>query len=187
MKIYYIPIREWPAFGLGLLIGALLMSLTACTTLTPQQQIGRDDAQAFIKAAAAAYRVWAPPLIVGEAPTATGCYYRSAAFFCGTAVLTRVTRDALLAHEFAHYLRGDGPILYSTPSWQSVSEAHEQAANVLSVDILMRAKGMTRDAAVALVTRRLSTMGWVEGHKTPGAELADFLEAFPISSPAALR
>ena len=170
----------------------LALLLAGCATLTAQQATGLAEAKAFVQAAARAYGVWTPGIVAG--PTANeGGYYKQGTIFVRNTVLTSPVRDALLAHEFAHYLLGHEPhIIHDRHAWQREQEERERQANIKSVEILMRAKGISQAQAVQLVRQKLERIArayergvagsWVPGHKPPKQELADLMAVFPSPS-----
>jgi hypothetical protein len=82
-------------------VALALLLLGSCATLTADQQAGLDEAKAFLAAAAKAYGVWTPGLVVGST-TNEGGYYRGGTIFMRDSMLTWKYRDATLAHEFSH-------------------------------------------------------------------------------------
>lgn len=171
------------------IVVAVAVVLAGCVSLTPAQQKGADESRAFLKAAAAAYKVWTPGLVVGPTNTEGG-RYQQGTIFVNSTMLASPNREALLAHEFGHYLLGHEPRrIYNQLDWQREGELREQAANVKAVEILMRVKQISEAEAVRIMRRKFEAIiryyerggagAWVPGHKTPHEELADFLAAFP--------
>jgi hypothetical protein len=178
-------------------VALALLLLGSCATLTADQQAGLDEAKAFLAAAAKAYGVWTPGLVVGST-TNEGGYYRGGTIFMRDSMLTWKYRDATLAHEFSHYLLGhESRKVADRHAWQREQEIRERDANIKSVEVLMRAKGLTQAEAIQLVRGKLEGIArayqrgvsgaWVPGHKPPAEEVADFLAAFPAAATAGER
>ena len=114
-----------------------------------------------------------------------GGRYRQGNFYLNIRMLGSQNLTALVAHELAHYVLGhDTPVSgSSTAEFQRAQELRELDANAKAVEILMRAKGMSRTEAVGtIITHLRAAQRAVDrggpitpGHRTPAAEIADLL------------
>lgn len=176
----------------AVLICALLAA--GCVSLTPQQEAARADTRAFLERAARVYHVRAPALVVGDQTADLAASYRNGVILVGTSLLSSRARDAVLAHEFAHYLLGHEAPLRAVDRVGQGNEQYQRelAANVKSVEVLARMNGGDEGQALRVVyskflwQRRGEQAGrpipW--GHRSACQEAADVVAAFPIQSAA---
>jgi hypothetical protein len=172
-----------------------VLGLTACATprLTVEQAQGLDEARRFVEAAARAYGVRPPTLMVAyhEIGHAAG-YAGGGWFYVRPAILSWAYRDAALAHEFSHYLLHHD---VRTPPGPKRRQA-EMEANAKGVEVLMRAKGWPESSAAQVMAEHLlwsqrvrvrrQDLGlWRPEVGTPDhdpcEELRDLVKRFPIA------
>src|SRR4029453_13705360 len=118
----------------------------------------------------------------GSTPGLAGTYRRGL-FTVDTSVLDSPYRDAVVAHEMAHYLLGHDD--ESLPVQDA--ERTELAANAKVVEILMRVRGWSEEQGIrAMYAPLLSFQRAVEqgtivsrGHRSPCEEIAALLGRFP--------
>ena len=176
------------AAACGPVVGALLLG--GCVTLTPSQEQSASDVRAFADRTARAYGM-APIhfLVSHNADDPPGSYRRG--FFAISAItLDSTFRDAIVAHELAHYVLGhDAPLPGDT--LEEMKHAYQQReldANAKGVEILARVGGMSeRRALKTMYAYLLGVQRAFEnhprlnlsGHKPPCEEIADLLARFP--------
>lgn len=161
-----------------------------CVSLTPAQQRGADEVRAMADATARVYRVRRIAVLVGGNVDGVGGTYRRGLFTITTDMLTSRHRDAIVAHELAHYLLDHDRPFAGTLSldWQREQELRELDANAKAVEILMRVRGLPEAEALRivyehllafnrLVVARRTVIPW--GHRAPCEEIADLLSRFP--------
>ncbi|HXA95251.1 MAG TPA: hypothetical protein VN323_06815 [Candidatus Dormibacteraeota bacterium] len=174
----------------GLLLLTAVLSVAACSTLTPAQDQSLDQVRAFADDTARRYGL--PPIhvLVSHNPEGRGGAYRRGFLAVPVFVLGSEFRDAVVAHELAHYVLGhDAALAGSTPEAQRRDrEQRELDANAKAVEILVRVRGMPEDQALRLVYRYLlnvhhrlqrSPAEDLQGHRPPCDEIADLLGHFP--------
>ena len=172
----------------GLVTAAALAA--GCLTLTPVQERSLDEVRAFAEATARKYGL--PPIhvLVSHNPESPVGTYRRGFFAVNPLVLRSEFRDAIVAHELAHYVLGhDAPLTGATAeSRLRERERRELDANAKSVEILARVKQVPEDQALRLaydyllnVHRRLQRSAGEDllGHRPPCDEIADLLGRFP--------
>ena len=173
------------ALGLGL--GALL---GGCTTLTPSQEQSASDVRAFADRTAREYGL--PPIhfLVSHNPDSPPGSYRRGFFSISAITLDSTFRDAIVAHELAHYVLGhDAPLPGSSLEEQRQAyQERELDANAKAVEILARVGGMGQRRALKTMYAYLVGVHWaleryprlnLSGHKVPCEEIADLLARFP--------
>ena len=173
------------------LIGLLLVTVLAggCLSLTPSEQRGADEVRAMADELARVYQVRRIAVLIGNNVEGVGGTYRHGLFTITTSMLTSRYRDAIVAHELAHYLLGHDRPLAGTLSldWQREQELRELDANAKSVEVLMRVRGLPEDEALKrvydyllawnrLVVARRSVIPW--GHRPPCEEIGELLGRF---------
>ena len=148
-RIVCTPCRFW------LVLAAI--ALAGCTTLTPAEQESVQDAQGFLDATSRAYDVQKVTLMLGSAGLGDAATIRPGGLVTiGQEYLAQPdVRDAVLAHEMAHLILGhmDRP-----PDSRDAREQREIEADVKSVEILRRVRGMSPKQAFAFVTTYVLTL-----------------------------
>jgi len=129
---------------------------------------GWRAAQALLARMAQVYDVPPPRLQLDQT-----AHYRDGTVYMRDAILDMDVMEAVLAHEFAHYLfqhKGSLP-------------SNEVVADAKVVEILERARGYSRGEAFRVQYRRLSGLyranRHLPGHQSPCEELRIFLTGFP--------
>ena len=173
-----------------LLAASLLFG--ACVSLTPQQQAKVDEIQSFADRTTRIYGLPGVRLSIQPATNLNiGAMYRQGNIFVNVRMLESPGLTKLIAHELGHYVLGHEPAasVSSQAEWQRAQEQRELDANAKSVEILVRANGMSQREAVELVAEGLQRAQravdrgapLTPGHLTPAAELADLRRRFPDS------
>ena len=172
----------------GLLAAAALAA--ACSTLTPAQDRSLDEVRAFADETARRYGL--PPIhvLVSHNPDSPVGSYRRGFFAVNRLVLGSEFRDAIVAHELAHYVLGHDASLAGATNAARRRE-HEQReldANAKSVEILAWVRQVPEDQALRMVYsyllnvhRRLQRSPGEDllGHRPPCDEIADLLSRYP--------
>lgn len=133
-------------------------------------------------------------MLVSHNPRSPAGSYRRGFFSVNTLTLTSSFRDAIVAHELAHYVLGhDAPLRGLTlADLERERQERELEANAKAVEILMRAGGLDEERALKAVYLYLLGVHWaveryprmdLEGHKPPCEEIADLLGRFPQQRP----
>src|SRR5262249_40836618 len=129
---------------------------------------GWQAAQALLARMARVYDLPPPRLQLDLAG-----HYRDGTVYMRDATLDTDVMEAVLAHEFAHYLFNHRGLL----------PANEVVADAKVVEILERARGYSRSEAFRVQYRRLSGVNranrQLPGHQSPCEELRIFLTGFP--------
>jgi hypothetical protein len=172
----------------GLVATAVLAA--ACSTLTPVQEQSLDGVRAFAEETARRYGL--PPIhvLVSHNPDSPVGSYRRGFFAVNRLVLGSEFRDAIVAHELAHYVLGhDAPLAGTTPEARlRERQQRELDANAKSVEILTGVRRMPEDQGLRMVygyllnvhRRLLRSPGEdLLGHRPPCDEIADLLGRFP--------
>jgi len=184
-------VSPWPGRGRRVVRVALTALLAAgCATLTPAQQRSAADVRAFASHTTQFYG--RPPihLLVTHDPDGPPGSFREGFFSVSVFTLSSRFRDAIVAHELAHYVLGHSAPL---PGNSLAEQAHsyqrrELDANAEAVRILLQVKGMSEEEALrtmyeylAGVQRALELHPRLElrGHLRPCDEIADLLARFP--------
>ena len=167
--------------------GALV---AGCSTLTPAENRSLDEVRVFADDTARIYGLHPIHVLVSHNPESPVGAYRRGFFAVNELVLRSEFRDAIVAHELAHYVLGhDGPL--SAPSPEARLREREQReldANAKSVEILTRVRGVPEDQALRMaysyllnVHRRLERSPGEDllGHRPPCEEIADLLARYP--------
>ena len=171
-------------------LAALL--LAACTTsLNPAQDRSLEEVRVFADETAGLYGL--PPIhvLVNYNPDGPVGAYRRGFFAVNRLVLGSEFRDAIVAHELAHYVLGhDTPVTGATHEARlRLREQRELDANATAVEILARVKHIPEDQALRMVYsyllnvhRRLLRYPGEDllGHRPPCEEIADLLVRFPL-------
>jgi hypothetical protein len=168
------------------LIGAAI-ALAACTTLTPADRESAEDAQSFLDRVSRAYDVQKVTLMLGSAGRGDAATIRPGGLVTmeHRYLAQPDVRDTILAHEMAHLILGhmDRP-----PDSRDAREQREIDADVKSVEILRRVRGMSEARAFSLVTtyvltlkRNLDQGGRVDamGHGHPCRKVEALIKAYP--------
>jgi hypothetical protein len=172
----------------GLLATAVLAA--ACSTLTPAQDRSLDEVRAFADETTRRYGL--PPIhvLVSHNPDSPVGSYRRGFFAVNRLVLGSEFRDAIVAHELAHYVLGhDASLAGATnDARRREIEQRELDANAKSVEILAWVRQVPEDQALRMVYsyllnvhRRLQRAPGEDllGHRPPCDEIADLLRRYP--------
>ncbi len=120
--------------------------------------------------------------------------YRRGFFSVSAITLVSTFRDAIVAHELAHYVLGHETPLPGDTSEQ-MRRAYQQReldANAKAVEILVRVGGVSEERALKTMYAYLLGVHWaleryprlnLSGHKPPCEEIADLLGRFPEQHP----
>jgi hypothetical protein len=178
--------RSWhPA---GLLVVAALAA--GCFTMTPAQNLSLDEVLAFADETARIYGLASIHELVSHNPESPVGAFRRGFFAVNELVLRSEFRDAIVAHELAHYVLGhDAALTAATPEARLIErQQRELDANAKSVEILTRVRGVPEDQALRMaysyllnVHRRLQRSPGEDllGHRPPCEEIADLLARYP--------
>ena len=161
-----------------------------CNTLTPAQNRSLDEVRVFADDTARVYGLHPIHVLVSHNPESPVGTYRRGFFAVNELVLRSEFRDAIVAHELAHYVLGhDAPLAGPTPEARlHEREQRELDANATSVEILRRVRGVPEDQALRMaysyllnVHRRLQRSPGEDllGHRPPCEEIADLLARYP--------
>src|SRR5437899_1032174 len=129
-------------------------------------------------------------VLVSRNPESPVGSYRRGFFAVNELVLRSEFRDAIVAHELAHYVLGhDAALAGATPEARLLErQQRELDANAKSVEILTRVRGVPEDQALRMaysyllnVHRRLERSPGEDllGHRPPCEEIADLLARYP--------
>jgi hypothetical protein len=177
------------AWRTGLLLGAAVV-LGACSTLTPAQDRSLEEVRVFADETARHYGLPRIHVLVSHNPESPVGAYRRGFFAVNRLVLGSEFRDAIVAHELAHYVLGhDAPLAGGTPETRRRDrEQRELDANAKAVEILARVKHVPEDQSLRMVYsyllnvhRRLQRAPGEDllGHRPPCEEIADLLARYP--------
>ena len=169
---------------------AMAALAAACSTLTPAQDRSLDQVRGFADETARRYGL--PPIhvLVSHNPDSPVGSYRRGFFAVNRLVLGSEYRDAIVAHELAHYVLGHAAGLAgaTTEARRREVEQRELDANVKAVEILVWVKQVPEDQALRMVYsyllnvhRRLQRSPGEDllGHRPPCDEIADLLRRYP--------
>ena len=169
---------------------ALLLIATGCATLTPAQQKSLAEVHALAEETASVYGLAPTHVLVNHNPNAPPGSYTGGFFSVSALTLTSPFRDAIVAHELAHYVLGhEAPLRGSFEAERERDyQRRELDANAKAVEILTRVAGMSEVRALQTVHRYLDGIRWaldryprldLRGHKPPCEEITDLLSRFP--------
>jgi len=161
-----------------------------CFAMTPAQNRSLDEVRAFADDTARIYGLPQIHVLVSHNPESPVGSYRRGFFAVNELVLRSEFRDAIVAHELAHYVLGhDAALTGATPEARLLErQQRELDANAKSVEILTRVRGVPEDQALRLaysyllnVHRRLERSPGEDllGHRPPCEEIADLLARYP--------
>jgi hypothetical protein len=171
-------------------LGLLALLATGCATLTPAQQESADEAR--VLANRTTYLYGLPPihLLVSHDPEDPPGSFRGGFISVSAITLASTFRDAIVAHELAHYVLGhDAPL--AGGSYEERLREYQQReldANAKGVEILVRAGRFSERRALLTMYEYLAGLRWalaryprmdLRGHKRPCEEIADLLGRFP--------
>ena len=173
---------------IGLVLGVLL--LAGCATLTPAQERSAAEVRALADRTARLYGLPPIHLLVSHNPQDPPGSYRGGFFSVSTITLTSTFRDAIVAHELAHYVLGHEAPLHGASSGELERDYQQREldANAKGVEILTRAAGFSEARALRAMYDYLAGVQWaldryprlnLRGHKAPCEEIADLLARFP--------
>jgi hypothetical protein len=166
------------------------LALAACSTLTPGQDRSLDEVRAFADETARRYGREPIHVLVSHSPDSPVGSYRRGFFAVNRLVLSSEFRDAIVAHELAHYVLGhDAPLAGAThDARRRAREQRELDANAAAVEILVWVRQVPEDQALRMVysyllnvhRRLLRSPGEdLLGHRPPCDEIADLLGRYP--------
>jgi len=172
----------------GLVATAALAA--ACSTLSPGQDRSLDEVRAFAEETARRYGLEPIHVLVSHNPDSPVGSYRRGFFAVNRLVLGSEFRDAIVAHELAHYVLGhDAPLAGATPdARRREREQRELDANARSVEILAWVREVPEDQALRMVYSYLLNVHHrlqrrpgedLLGHRPPCEEIADLLGRYP--------
>jgi len=167
-----------------------MAALAACSTLTPGQDRSLDEVRAFADETARRYGREPIHVLVSHNPDSPVGSYRRGFFAVNRLVLGSEFRDAIVAHELAHYVLGhDAPLAGATgDARRREVEQRELDANAKAVEILAWVRAVPEDQALRMVYsyllnvhRRLQRSPGEDllGHRPPCDEIADLLGRYP--------
>ena len=162
----------------------------ACSTMTPAQDRSLDEVRAFADETARRYGLEPIHVLVSHNPESPVGSYRRGFFAVNRLVLSSEFRDAIVAHELAHYVLGhDAPLAGATgDARRRERELRELDANAKAVEILAWVRTVPEDQALRMVYsyllnvhRRLQRSPGEDllGHRPPCDEIADLLGRYP--------
>ena len=171
-------------------LGLALLLFAGCATLTPAQEESLGEVRALADETARVYGRPPIPLLLSHNPQSPPGSYRRGFFSVSALTLTSPFRDAIVAHELAHYVLGhEAPLRGSTTTdLERDYQQRELDANAKAVEILARVGGMSEVRALKTVYNYLLGVEWareryprldLSGHKPPCEEIADLLSRFP--------
>ena len=177
------------ASRLARLVGMTAL-VAACSTLTPGQDRSLDEVRAFSDETARRYGLQPIHVLVSHDPESPVGSYRRGFFAVNRLVLSSEFRDAIVAHELAHYVLGhDAPLTGATSDARRRDrEQRELDANATAVEILVWVRQVPEDQALRMVysylinvhRRVLRSPGEdLLGHRPPCDEIADLLGRYP--------
>jgi len=172
----------------GLVAVAALFA--GCFSMSPAQNKSLDEVRAFADDTARLYGLPQIHVLVSHNPDSPVGSYRRGFFAVNQLVLRSEFRDAIVAHELAHYVLGhDAALAAPTPEARLAErQQRELDANAKSVEILTRVRGVPEDQALRMaysyllnVHRRLQRSPGEDllGHRPPCEEIADLLARYP--------
>jgi hypothetical protein len=162
----------------------------ACSTLTPAQDRSLEEVRAFADETAHRYGLLPIHVLVSHNPDSPVGSYRRGFFAVNQLVLGSEFRDAIVAHELAHYVLGHDASLAGVThdARRREVEQRELDANAKSVEILAWVRQVPEDQALRMVYsyllnvhRRLQRSPGEDllGHRPPCDEIADLLGRYP--------
>jgi len=169
---------------------AVAALLAGCFSMSPAQNKSLDEVRAFADDTARLYGLSQIHVLVSHNPDSPVGSYRRGFFAVNQLVLRSEFRDAIVAHELAHYVLGhDAALTAPTPEARLAErQQRELDANAKSVEILTRVRGVPEDQALRMaysyllnVHRRLQRSPGEDllGHRPPCEEIADLLARYP--------
>ena len=169
---------------------AVAALLAGCFSMSPAQNKSLDEVRAFADDTARLYGLPQIHVLVSHNPDSPVGSYRRGFFAVNQLVLRSEFRDAIVAHELAHYVLGhDAALTAPTPEARLAErQQRELDANAKSVEILIRVRGVPEDQALRMaysyllnVHRRLQRSPGEDllGHRPPCEEIADLLARYP--------
>jgi hypothetical protein len=171
-------------------VALLACLLAGCSTLTPAQQQSAAEVRVLAERTGRLYRLPSIHLLVSRNPSDPPGSFRHGFFSVSAITLTSTFRDAIVAHELAHYVLGhDAPARGASPAERERDyQQRELDANAKAVEILVRAAGVSEARALRTMWEYLAGVQWaleryprmdLRGHKLPCEEIADLLVRFP--------
>jgi hypothetical protein len=166
------------------------VALAACSTMTPGQDRSLDEVRAFADETARRYGLQPIHVLVSHDPDSPVGSYRRGFFAVNRLVLSSEFRDAIVAHELAHYVLGHDAALAgaTNDARRREREQRELDANATAVEILVWVRQVPEDQALRMVysyllnvhRRLLRSPGEdLLGHRPPCDEIADLLRRYP--------
>jgi hypothetical protein len=169
---------------------ALLLVAAGCATLTPAQEESLAEVHALATETASVYGRAPTHVLVSHNLNAPPGSYTGGFFSVSARTLTSPFRDAIVAHELAHYVLGhEAPLRGSTQADRDRDyQRRELDANAKAVEILTRVAGMSEVRALRTMHQYLDGIRWalerypsldLRGHMPPCEEIADLLSRYP--------
>ena len=169
---------------------AVAALLAGCFTMSPAQNRSLEEVRAFADDTARLYGLPQIHVLVSHNPDSPVGSYRRGFFAVNQLVLRSEFRDAIVAHELAHYVLGhDAALTAATPEGRLAErQQRELDANAKSVEILAWVRQVPVDQALRMVYsyllnvhRRLQRSPGEDllGHRPPCEEIADLLARYP--------
>src|SRR6267378_5047518 len=123
-----------------------------CFAMTPAQNRSLEEVRGFADETARSYGLPQIHVLVSHNPESPVGSYRKGFFAVNELVLRSEFRDAIVAHELAHYVLGhDAPLAGATPEARLIErQQRELDANAKSVEILTRVRGVPEDQALRM-------------------------------------
>jgi hypothetical protein len=173
-----------------LALGVAALLLAGCASLTPAQEQSVTEIETFADRTARLYNLSPIPVLVSHNPRSPAGSYRRGFFSVNALTLTSSFRDAIVAHELAHYVLGHDAPLHgpALEDYERERQERELEANAKAVEILRRAGGLDEERALKTLYLYLLGVHWaleryprldLAGHKPPCEEIADLLGRFP--------
>src|SRR5262245_54765025 len=163
----------------------------ATTTLTPVEQSYLEEVQRFTEATGRAYNRPVPHVTAGPANNQNqGGGFRRGYLYITPTMLGSQHRDALVAHELAHWLLNHDTALnrsfqraLTVSDWSRLVQPLEIDANAKAVEILVRVRWYQEVTSLRLVYLHLQASHrhgmQLLGHASPCEEITDLLLRFP--------
>jgi len=172
----------------GLVTAAALAA--GCFAMTPAQNRSLEEVRGFADETARSYGLPQIHVLVSHNPESPVGSYRKGFFAVNELVLRSEFRDAIVAHELAHYVLGhDAPLAGAThEARRREVEQRELDANAKAVEILAWVRQVPEDQSLRMVYsyllnvhRRLQRSPGEDllGHRPPCEEIADLLARYP--------
>lgn len=170
----------------SLLVGLFLLTFAGCVSLTPEQQVAADALRHMADKTARLYGKRPIYLMFGPHVAGEGGSFRGGMITVSDRVILHPHREALMAHELAHYLldhhldQKTFPSLREYYEWQRPREVE---ANTKAVEILQRVKEVSERDAFKLFHDFLLAIhrsgSSLPTHHPACEEIGDLVKRFP--------